>query len=627
LSSPAPHFTRFGKYEIIRKLGRSMTDVYLALDPEMNKRVVLKIVEQCRDAYTEIVVEAERRGAAIQQQLHALDPRILEVYDYGDLNGCFFVAMEYAEGHSLAEVLRAEGRIAPERAARYIAEVCSQLVTLHAFQAEIDGHKRAVVHGDIKPSNIQIGPNGDVRLLDFGIAKYITETRNLTAHNLGSPAYCSPERITRAQVDPHADLWALGVCLYEAVGGAPPYQAQTTRKLENLIQSRRPPRALPDGCPAALKAIIWKALAGDIATRYGSAADFLADLETFLHGGVPAAQKQAGAWDANATVEKSKPQPVTRLRIIPRRWTKLGERYAGALGALAAGIAVGIILFVPASFFYRFRVESAPLREGPDYTRSSVRDMDAAWKLYRRLQDETRFLGRFSPALQLTDPFRAALNRAGRDVVDDYRNSSDPAVEHFDWEKAGYSFRRVLDLDRNDKQAGGWLALSDGYTGLVHGDAQKAEVKFREAARVLPKSPDPHLGLARVHAYSAHNPGLVTAELTVSERLGFGPGPREFEQEADAFLYRAEQSLRAGQKSQDPAAKRRLLAAAQRDFTRARSLYEPIAGFSKVSDDLERVENGESLAVKLVTAPTQPHRAAPVRKRDTHYSARNRRWQ
>jgi serine/threonine protein kinase len=614
LSSPAPHFTRFGKYEIIRKLGRSMTDVYLALDPEMNKRVVLKIVEQCRDSYTEIVVEAERRGAAIQHELHALDPRVLEVYDYGDLDGCFFVAMEYAEGHSLAEVLRAEGRIEPERAARYIADVCSQLVTLHSFQAEIDGHKRAVVHGDIKPSNIQIGPNGDVRLLDFGIAKYITETRNLTAHNLGSPAYCSPERITRAQVDPHADLWALGVCLYEAVGGAPPYQAQTTRKLENLIQSRRPPRALPDGCPAALKAIIWKALAGDIATRYWSAADFLADLETFLHGRVPVAQKQSGVWDANETVEKSKPQPVTRLRIVPRRWTKLGERYRGALGALAAGIAVGIILFVPASFLYRFRVESAPLRENPDYTRGSVRDMDAAWKLYRRLQDENGFLAR-----PLADPFRSALFRAGRDIVDDYRNSSDPALEHFDWEKAGYSFRRVLELNRNDKEPGGWLALSDGYAALLRTDTQNAETKFREAARVLPRAPDPHLGLARVYA---HNPGLVAAELTASERLGFRPGPREFEQEADAFLYRAEQSLHAAEKAQDPATKRRLVAAAQRDFARARGYYEPIAGFSKVSDDLQRVETGESLAVKLSVQP-----AKHVTPHKPKYSARNHRWQ
>jgi hypothetical protein len=400
------------------------------------------------------------------------------------------------------------------------------------------------------------------------------------------------------------------------VGGAPPYQAQTTRKLENLIQSRRPPRALPDGCPAALKAIIWKALAGDIATRYANAADLLADLEAFLHGRVPAAQKQGGAWDANATIEKSKLQPVTRLRIIPRKWMQVRERYGGALGALAAGIAVGIILFVPASFLYRFRVESAPLRESPDYTRASMRDMEAAWKLYRRLQGESGFLAR-----PLSDPFRAALVRAGRDVADDYRNSSDPAIEHFDWEKASYSFRRVLEINRNDKDGVGWLALSDGYTALIRGDAQAAEARFRDTARALPKSPDPHLGLARVYAYSAHNPGLVTAELTAAERLGFRPGPREFEQEADAFLYRAEQSLRGGQKTEDPALKRKLLASAQRDFARARSYYEPIAGFSKVSDDLDRVENGESLAVKLSVQPAKHVIHKPK------YSARNRRWQ
>ncbi len=609
--TPAPHFAHFGKYEIIRKLGRSMTDVYLALDPERNRRVVLKIVEQCRDSYTEIVVEAERRGAAIQEQLHALDPRVLEVYEYGDLNGCFFVAMEYAEGHSLAELLRAEGRLAPERAARYIAEVSSQLVTLHSFQAEIDGHKRAVVHGDIKPSNIQIGPNGDVRLLDFGIAKYITETRNLTAHNLGSPAYCSPERLTRAQVDPNADLWALGVCLYEAVGGAPPYQAQTTRKLENLIQSRRPPRALPDSCPPALKAIIWKALAGDIATRYASAADFLADLETFLNGRVPAAQKQAGAWDANATVEKAKPQPVTRLRVVPRKWSQLRQRHGGALGALAAGIAVGIALFVPASFLYRFHVESEPLRGNPDYTRASVRDIDAAWKLYQRLRNENGSLTQ-----RLADPLRAALFRAGKDIVDGYRNSPDDGPENFDWEKASYSFGRVVELNGRNGEAAGWLALSRAYAAMVRGDAQGAEAGFREAERALPKSPDPHLGLARVYAYTAHNPGLTSAELTAAERLGFRPGPREYEQEADAFLHRAEQSLHAAQKTNN----RRLLAAAQRDFARARALYEPIAGFSKVSEDLDRVESGESLAVKLATPPP------PVKKRYPRYSARSRRW-
>ena len=129
----------FGKYEIVRKLGRSMTDVYLAVDPTSNRHVVLKLVEHCNDSYTNLVVEAERRGAAIQQQLHQLDARILEVYETGEQNGCFFVAMQYAEGRSLAAVVEDKRRLDPVTAARYADEVLSQLTTLHTFQVDVDG--------------------------------------------------------------------------------------------------------------------------------------------------------------------------------------------------------------------------------------------------------------------------------------------------------------------------------------------------------------------------------------------------------------------------------------------------------------------------------------------------------
>src|SRR5258708_1499740 len=276
------HSRQIGRYEIVRKLGRSMTDVYLAYDPLHQRQAVLKIVECSADAYTQLVIEAERRGAAIQRQLHELDARVVEVYEYGDVDGFFFIAMEYVEGRNVAAILEVESRLDPLRAAHIAKEICAQLGVMHSFLGDIDGRKRAVVHGDVKPSNIQIGPDESVRLLDFGIARAITATHNLTHHSLGSPSYCSPERLSRVQVDPHSDLWALGVTLYEMVTGTPPYQAQTTRKLENLIQSRRPPRALPDACPTALKAIIRKALAGELVQRYQTAGEFEKDLEMFL---------------------------------------------------------------------------------------------------------------------------------------------------------------------------------------------------------------------------------------------------------------------------------------------------------------------------------------------------------
>src|SRR5579883_3447312 len=91
------------------------------------------------------------------------------------------------------------------------------------------------------PSNIQVGADGRIRILDFGIAKTVTVARSLTVHEFGSPNYCSPERLNRSEVDTDADLWALGVTLYEMVAGSPPYQAEDTQRLEHLIQSKRPP--------------------------------------------------------------------------------------------------------------------------------------------------------------------------------------------------------------------------------------------------------------------------------------------------------------------------------------------------------------------------------------------------
>src|SRR5689334_7988910 len=120
-----------------------MTDVYLAFDPAADRRTVLKIIEQSSDAWTQIVLAAERRGTLIQKQLHEADARFLEIYDAGDLNGCYFVAMQYVEGKSIAEVVHDEKRIDPLQAARHAIEVANQLGRLHSFGIEIDGRKRA----------------------------------------------------------------------------------------------------------------------------------------------------------------------------------------------------------------------------------------------------------------------------------------------------------------------------------------------------------------------------------------------------------------------------------------------------------------------------------------------------
>jgi predicted Ser/Thr protein kinase len=631
----------FGRYRILRKLSRGMTDVYLAMDNNLGRRVVLKAIEQARDEFTQIAIEAERRGAAIQKQLHEKDARIPDVYEYGEENGCFFVVMEYFEGRTLANILQEERRLAPERAAYYAAEICSQLKTLHAFFPDVDGRKTAVVHGDIKPSNIQITVTGEPRLLDFGIAKVITCTHNLTHHNLGSPSYCSPERLSQAQVDAHADLWAVGVTLYEMIAGAPPYQAQTTRRLEHLIQSRRPPRALPDTCPRKLAAIINKALAPCLEQRYTSAEALEEDLRAFLEDRpVLAMQEEIGGWNANATIDRrgsvsTRIGRATKVRNAVesvRRWRwRIRTDQATVLIALLAGVLSGLVVFIPIGYYYRFSKMSDPLRVQKDYAHADAALLAPDWTLYQALKQSNEFIGHFfSPASGLDQPMRANLLAAADNILAGFRNSSDGRLSDFDWGRARLCLQYALSIDPDDTQAKGKLALCEGYQNLcVHPGLPQAEhsvQKFREAAAYMPHSPDPHLGLARAYIYAYHNVGQALAEFHLAEQLGFRLGPREAEEEADGYLFRAEWELSQARNLSPLAHERRLkwLAMARADLARARRLYEPIAGFSQVNASLIKVDEAASEQEDLETASLRLITTRPrVRKRTTGI----RQWQ
>jgi tetratricopeptide (TPR) repeat protein len=627
---------QFGAYEVIRKLARGMTDVYLAFDTSANRQAVLKIIEESPDPLTQLILEAERRGAELQRQLHDADSRVIEVYDYGHLDGFFFVSMQYIEGRTVAEILKQEGRIEPARAARFATEILSQLDKLHSFQAVIDGQRRSVVHGDIKPSNIQIGTNDEVRLLDFGIAKSLTFTHSRTHLGLGSPSYCSPERLNRGQVDRHADLWAVGVTLYEMVAGVPPYQAQDTRKLEALIQSRRPPRALPEGCPAAMTAILHKALAGDLHQRYVSATAFESDLTLFLQNRPTVAEMERRvSWKSNPTVEKLRlpyvPQRVASMAETVRRSVlKLKEPRArkvasvmSILVALCWGLLAGLVVCVPLGYYYRFWRESNPLRGNLDYTRASVGEINRDWDLLQRVQRQNAFLGGLSPANHLDAKVRAALLQAGNEVIEGYRNNSDPRIQDFDWRKAEVCFAHLIEMDRNDRAAQGKLALCHGYENLEHA-AEQAETDFEAAVSLTPGSPDPHLGLARIYVYSVKNIGKAMAELHAAQRLGFEPGPREVEEEADGYRFRAnaelDQARRYGPEKR--AAEERYLRLAERDFDRARRLYEPIEGFSNVTVALAQVDDDDRARQGLVDALNKRPKPKPRSTQRTRWTGR-----
>jgi hypothetical protein len=275
----------FGKYRLIRRLGRGgMADVYLALDTGRDVEVALKLVEIRPDRDSRDICEAERRGALLQEQFCEVDGHVPRVHAYGTLNGFFYIDMEYVDGEDLAERI-AEAPLAAEDAACVASEICDFLEKAHQFEATLDDRRiRGIIHGDIKPKNVRLNRAGQVKVLDFGIAKGLALSRKLTRNDFGSLSYLSPERLDTGEVDAHVDFWSVGVLLYEMVTGETPYQADTSQALESLIRSRQPPSQLPDTCPPALARIVLKMLAGSPARRYSDAGLIRHDLQAFRRG-------------------------------------------------------------------------------------------------------------------------------------------------------------------------------------------------------------------------------------------------------------------------------------------------------------------------------------------------------
>ncbi|MGP8246520.1 MAG: serine/threonine-protein kinase [Bryobacteraceae bacterium] len=556
---------RIGRYEIVRRIGHSMTDVYLAIDTVENRPAALKLIRPGGDAVARMMVEAERRGAAIQREMRALDPRVVEIYDYGEKDGYFFVAMQYVEGRNLAEVLEREHVMDPDRATVIALEICEQLAKFHTWQS-------AVVHGDIKPSNIHLGPNDTVRLLDFGIAKTLRASGEATALQFGSPGYCAPERLSRSQVDQQSDLWAVGATLYEMLAGAPPYRAEDTRKLENLIRSRRRPRALPPNCPRALRAIVTKALASGPEARYRSAHEFLADLQAALERRPTAAEKeQRAAHGATATMEAAREYLRKATRTIAR------VRQMVKLGSAAAWFALGMALWIGGTLGWQLWRSRQARLVLPKPAPPPAPHVELAGKANPRT------------AAPVPDPPGAAFAAEAEEILSGYRASDDPLLDDVDWYQAEILLQRAAKAGSGGGRVLGELALSKGYATLERvggGDYSAAAAArlrnsargdFNEAARRMPADPAPHLGLARLYVYFLPDVDRAMHEFAEAARLGAVLGKREIEQQGDA--YRLLAVRRAAAQPQF----------ARRDADAARGFYRRIPGFDRVDRHLSEL--------------------------------------
>jgi eukaryotic-like serine/threonine-protein kinase len=260
-----------GRYEVGRLLGAGgMAEVFEGRDRLLARRVAIKVPLQQYAHDPEFVRRFRREAQAAASLSH---PGVVAVYDTGSEDGTHFIVMEYVEGRTLKDVIRAEGPLNPERAAEVAGDVCSALAAAHA---------RGLVHRDVKPGNVMLTPDGRVKLMDLGIARAaVGETATQTAAMLGTAQYLSPEQAQGQAVDFRSDLYSVGCCLYEMLTGTVPFRGATPVAIayRHVREDPAPPRMLNPDVPAPLEAVCLKAMAKRPDDRYQTAIELRQDLE------------------------------------------------------------------------------------------------------------------------------------------------------------------------------------------------------------------------------------------------------------------------------------------------------------------------------------------------------------
>ncbi|MGB3411287.1 MAG: Stk1 family PASTA domain-containing Ser/Thr kinase [Microthrixaceae bacterium] len=283
------------RYEVHRRLARGgMAQVYLARDRTLDRPVAVKELVPEFATDPNFVERFRREAQAAAGLSHA---NIVGVYDWGAQDGTYFIVMEYIDGPSLSQVLRADGPIHPRRAAEITSEVAAGL----GF-----AHSRGVVHRDVKPGNVLLTKAGVSKVTDFGIARALSSPDDdLTQAGsvMGTATYFSPEQAQGLAVDPRSDLYSLGVVLYEMVTGRPPFTGDTPLAIayRHVQDPPPPPSTLITGLPRGIEAIIMKLLQKRPDGRYASAEDLRIDLGRFLNGEVTLAEQEAAGFDESAT--------------------------------------------------------------------------------------------------------------------------------------------------------------------------------------------------------------------------------------------------------------------------------------------------------------------------------------
>lgn len=377
------------RYELGDRLGSGgMSTVYAATDRVLERQVAVKILAEHLSDDEKFVARFRREALAVARLIH---PNIVQVYDTGVDQDRHYIVMEYVEGRSVAQLLHRQGRLGAEVAVAVGVQACAGLEY---------AHRQGIIHRDVKPGNLMVigGPAGrpakggpghepptdemTVKLTDFGIARAAEQTRLTQVGSVvGTAAYLAPEQARGEETTPAADVYALGVVVYQMLTARLPWEGSTLAELATRRESESPlpPSSYDTAVPETLSTAVLRALEGDISDRYSSAKEFSAALRAgasgrepsqpndeaptrALMGGAPTAATRAMADSPDIATPVAPQQvyvPPRRERPAAAAPARRAKRSAGSrllrglgvlllIGIVAAAIAAAVLLLTDA---------------------------------------------------------------------------------------------------------------------------------------------------------------------------------------------------------------------------------------------------------------------------------------
>jgi serine/threonine protein kinase len=321
LTEQSPVGQRFGGYEILEELGSGgMGKVYRAKNLTLERIVALKMlapVFSADQAFVQRFLKEARSAARLNH------PNIVQIYDFGSVDGIYYLSMEYVKGESLRAYLK-RGRLSERDSIAVIRETVRALSVAHA---------EGIVHRDIKPDNIMLTTKGELKIVDLGIAKRLDEEQDLTqtGQAVGTPQYISPEQIKGQRVDARADIYSLGATLYHLLTGRPPYKATSAAVVMSmhLTVPLPDPRAFEPALSEGVCRVLRKMMAKERNERYADVVALDQDLYRLQMGEMPE-PREPTATEIATVVTPPTPVPERPSALTPMGPPRIVQQTSGA---------------------------------------------------------------------------------------------------------------------------------------------------------------------------------------------------------------------------------------------------------------------------------------------------------